>query len=225
MTYDEQIHELVYLKNVIIDIITKKDIRSDDILEHTQKHVCSVDTLPTKVKQELTRKKKQSLVINSSGSPESLFIQALHAINENILECQFYKTCEPDEYQLLVKRLSFPKGHDKQWYVSMTNANAFIANKGPANCYVLSLDSCGKYCIYVGYDSMLCKRGYKNDPKLLWTPKILSREGNIIKFELPLGPVLGWPLYTHTSVNPFCGLHQYKNLHEIEKKKNQSDLL
>lgn len=219
MTYDKQIQQLNFLKSVVLGIINNTDVNSKQIIKHTQKHVCSPETLHKKVKQDLLMKKKQSLVINPSGSSKELFEQALVAINENILECQCYNLHQPDRYQLLIKRLNVPKKYYKQWYISMTNANAFEVNHRPANCYIISLDKCGKYCIKFGCDKMLCKRGYKNDPKLLWTPKILSREGNIIKFELLLGPVLGWPLYTHTSVNPFCGLHQYKNLHELEKNK------
>jgi hypothetical protein len=217
MTYNTQLAELIHLKTIITNIINKKDMNSKKILNHTQSHVTSQAKLRQIEKAQRTMKKKKSIVINSSGTSEELFQQILEAINENIYECLFYRVHEPNDYQLLVKSLSFPKGHDKQWYISMTNANAFEINNRPANCYIVSLSKCNKFNVMFGYDESLYKRGYKNDPQLLWTPKIISQKENVIQFELPLGPALGWPFYPHTSVNPLCGLHHYKQLQQLEK--------
>lgn len=221
MTYLCQLEELMYLRVIFSQVLNRELQDSDAIIKHIKNHV----TLPKKIaqlaKQQKGMKKQKSIVINSTGTSDELIQQVLEAINENIFECLVYFHDEPDEYQTLVKCIK-SRTHVKEWYVSMTNANAFEVNKRPANCYIIAQTCAGRFTVYFGQDDDLWKRGYKNIPEQLWTPQLVEQTGNITKLKWLLGPILGAPFYPHASVNPLCGFRQYQTLLETHQTSSSS---
>ncbi len=221
MTYLYQLEELVHLHGIFSKVLNKELQDSEAIIKHIQNHVTSPKKIAQLVKQQKGMTKQKSVVINATGTSDELIQQVLETINENIFECWVYFHNEPSDYQMLIKCIK-SRTHVKEWYISMTNANAFEVNKRPANCFIIAQTCAGRYTVYFGRDDDLWKRGYKNIPEKIWTPELVSQTENITKWKLPLGPILGVPLYPHAAVNPLCGFRHYQQLLESYQTRSSS---
>lgn len=212
MTYAEQITELQALKTWILDVINNKEKHREALHHIETSHVSSKKMIRKIAIQQRGMKKKKSICVNDTGTSDELLNAILVTIIENLLECQLFQETEPDEYQLLIRHFLNMRPNKKVWHLSMTNANAFLCCGQVANCYIIAITKYNKLAVRFGYDTSLYKRGYKNDPKSMWTPQIIDRkDDSSFTMELALGPMLGFPLYPHSMVNPFCGLREYQN--------------
>lgn len=211
MTYAEQILELEALQTWILDVIENKEKHRKALHHITTSHISSKKMIRKIANKQKGMKKKKSICVNKYGTSDELLYDILVTIIENLIECHDFKETEPDVYQLLVRHFLNMRPNKRVWHLSMTNTSAFLCDGQVANCYIIAMTQHNTIAVRFGFDHSLYKRGYKNDPKSIWTPNILeSNDDGSFSIQLKLGPMLGYPLYPHTMVNPFCALREYQ---------------
>jgi hypothetical protein len=191
-------------------------------LQHIKnKHIFVTQDVDKVVKREITSKREKSFVALEKADPIILLKLVLESIDENIVECIYCfnnaAICPPP--CLIIQ-------YCHKYYISTTNISSFKIEEGynvvPCNCFVVKSKRKTDMSIALWFDfnCRLTKRGYNNDPNM-WKPEIMSRNEDSFTFKLNLGPFLGYPLYSHSCINPYPSIHRFSKAKKTNMEKMQ----